>query len=226
MTVPFTPTQMCGIFLPMKPHVELTRSTTLRVNPEQAKCVEGLTAKQEKVLKFIRERVGENLPPTIREIAGEMGVSSTGTVRDYLTALQRKGYLKRTNNKSRAIELLDSPDKIPIISSIAAGEPKLAYEDIEGYVEIARENTFALKVKGESMIDAGIMDGDIAVIRKQKTADNGDIIAALLDNNEVTLKRLKRAAGRFFLEAANSKYPPIHKDFSVIGKLITIIRKY
>lgn len=195
---------MCGIFLPMKPPVELT-------------------AKQEKVLKFIRERVGERLPPTIREIAGEMGFASTGTVRDYLKALQRKGYLKRENNKSRAIELLD---KIPIISSIAAGEPKLAYEDIEGYVEIPRENTFALKVKGDSMIDAGIMDGDVAVIRKQKTADNGDIIAALLDNNEVTLKRLKRGAGRFFLEAANSKYPPIHKDFSIIGKLVNIIRKY
>lgn len=199
---------MCGIFLPMKPQVELT-------------------AKQEKVLNFIRERVGERLPPTIREIAREIGVSSTGTVRDYLAALQKKGYLKRTNNKSRAIELLDkSPNKIPIISSIAAGEPKLAYEDIEGYVEIARENIFALKVKGESMIDAGIMDGDIAVIRKQKTADNGDIIAALLDNNEVTLKRLKRDAGKPFLEAANSKYPPIHKDFSIIGKLVNIVRKY
>ncbi|MFA5338829.1 MAG: transcriptional repressor LexA [Candidatus Omnitrophota bacterium] len=191
----------------MKPHVELT-------------------AKQEKVLKFIRERVGERLPPTIREIAGEIGVSSTGTVRDYLAALQKKGYLKRTNNKSRAIELLDSPNKIPIISSIAAGQPKLAYEDTEGYVEIARENTFALKVKGESMIDAGIMDGDIAVIRKQKTADNGDIIAALLDNNEVTLKKLKIGAGKPFLEAANKKYPPIHKDFSIIGKLVNIVRKY
>ena len=191
---------MCGIFLPMKPQVELT-------------------AKQEKVLKFIRERVGQSLPPTIMEIAGEMGFASTGTVRDYLAALQRKGYLKRENNKSRGIAL---------IGSIAAGEPKLAYEDIEGYVdvEVSRDNTFALKVKGESMIDAGIMDGDIAVIRKQKTADNGDIIAALLDNNEVTLKRLRRGASKPFLEAANKNYPPIHKDFSVIGKLVTIVRKY
>ena len=201
----------------MKPQVELIHSVALRINPEQAKRVEGLTAKQEKVLKFIRERVGDSLPPTIREIAGEMGFASTGTVRDYLEALCKKGFLKRESNKSRGIAL---------IGSIAAGEPKLAYEDVEGYVEIARENTFALKVKGESMIDAGIMDGDIAVIRKQKTADNGDIIAALLDNNEVTLKRLKRGAGRFFLEAANSKYPPIHKDFSIIGKLVNIVRKY
>ena len=207
----------------MKPQVELIHSAALRINPEQAKRFEGLTAKQEKVLKFIRERVGENLPPTIREIAGEMGFGSTGTVRDYLAALQKKGYLTRANNKSRAIQLLN---KIPIISSIAAGAPSLAYEDIEGYVEVSRDNVFALKVKGESMIDVGIMDGDIAVIRKQKTADNGDIIAALLDNNEVTLKKLRRSAGKPFLEAANSKYPPIHKDFSIIGKLVNIIRKY
>ena len=186
-----------------------------------------LTPKQEKVLKFIRERVGESLPPTIREIAGEMGFGSTGTVRDYLAALQRKGYLTRTSNKSRGIQLFN---KIPIISHIAAGEPKLAYEDIEGYVELPAgapgKGVFALKVKGESMIDAGIMDGDVAIVRKQKTADNGDIIAALLDNNEVTLKRLKTGTGRPFLEAANRKYPPIHKDFSIIGKLITIVRKY
>lgn len=207
---------MCGIVLPVKQPVKLT-------------------AKQEKVLRFIRERVGENLPPTIREIAGELGFSSTGTVRDYLAALQRKGYLKRTNNKSRAIELLDnSLNKIPIIGRIAAGKPNLAYEDIEGYVEpygllpanINWDDVFALKVKGESMIEAGIMDGDIAIVRKQKSADNGDIIAALLDNNEVTLKRLRRSANRFFLEAANRNYPPIHKDFSIIGKLISIIRRY
>lgn len=207
---------MCGIFLPVKQPVKLT-------------------TKQEKVLRFIRERVGENLPPTIREIAKELGFSSTGTVRDYLTALQRKGYLKRTNNKSRAIELLDNGlNKIPIIGSIAAGKPNLAYEDIEGYIEpygllpanISRDEVFALKVKGESMAEAGIMDGDIAIVRKQKSADNGDIIAALLDNNEVTLKRLRRSANKIFLEAANRNYPPIQKDFSVIGKLITIIRKY
>ncbi len=199
---------MCGIFLPMKARTELT-------------------AKQEKVLNFIRERVGEGIPPTIREIAGEIGVSSTGTVRDYLKALERKGLLKRTNNKSRAIELLGrAPGKIPIISRIAAGDPKLAYEDIEGYVDIARDGTFALKVKGDSMVDAGIMDGDIAVVSKQKTADSGDIIAALLDNNEVTLKRLRRGAGKPFLEAANKNYPPIHKDFSIIGKLVNIVRKY
>ncbi|MDD5729707.1 MAG: transcriptional repressor LexA, partial [Candidatus Omnitrophica bacterium] len=173
--------------------------------------------------------------PTIREIARESGFSSTGTVRDYLAALEKKGYLKRTNNKSRAIELLQNTfNKIPIISTIAAGKPSFAYEDIEGYVDtddlflgrLTFDDIFALKVKGESMIEAGIMDGDIAVIKKQPAADNGDIIAALLENNEVTLKRLRRKEQTIYLEAANPDYQPIYKDFTVMGKLITIVRKY
>jgi len=88
------------------------------------------------------------------------------------------------------------------------------------------EDVFALRVKGDSMIDAGILDGDVAIIKKQPNADNNDIVAALLDNNEVTLKRLRAKAGKFHLEAANSKYPPIFEEFKVLGKLLTIIRKY
>ena len=194
-----------------------------------------LTPKQDKVLRFIRERIRQDIPPTIREIARELGFSSTGTVRDYLRALEKKGYLKRKNNLSRAIELLnDNFNKIPIIASIAAGKPDLAYEDIQGYVELdhvlpkesGQSDIFALKVKGESMIEAGIMDGDIAIIRKQKTASNKDIIAALLENNEVTLKRFKTKGSKPFLAPANVNYQPIYKDFTIIGKLITILRKY
>lgn len=196
-----------------------------------------LTTKQQEVLDFIRRRKHENIPPTIREIAGHMGFSSTGTVRDYLEALEKKGYLKRSNNLSRSIELLrDNYGKIPIIADIAAGKPNLAYEDIQGYVgtedlflsRISQDDVFALKVKGDSMIEAGILEGDIAVIRKQPTADHGDIIAALLDNNEATLKRLKKRphTNGFFLEPANKNYRPIEKSFSIIGKLLTIIRKY
>ena len=207
---------MCGIVIFMQPNQELT-------------------PKQHKVLRFIRERIRQDIPPTIREIARELGFSSTGTVRDYLRALEKKGYLKRKNNLARAIELLtDNFNKIPIIASIAAGKPDLAYEDIQGYVEIDRvlpqasgqSDIFALKVKGESMIEAGIMDGDIAVIRKQKTAANNEIIAALLENNEVTLKRFKTKGSKVFLAPANVNYKPIYKDFTIIGKLITILRKY
>jgi len=194
-----------------------------------------LTPKQTKVLEFIRKRLRQNFPPTIREIAKELGFSSTGTVRDYLAALQKKGYLKRLNNKSRAIELLKGNlDKIPIIANIAAGQPDLAYEDIQGFVEPSQilpgqagfNDTFALKIKGDSMIDAGIMDGDIAIIKKEQTANNSEIIAALLDNNEVTLKRLRQKDNVFFLEPANKNYQPIYKDFTVIGRLVTIIRRY
>ena len=207
---------MCGIFLLMK----------------QARP---LTPKQQKVLDFIRQEIRQNLPPTIREIAQELGFSSTGTVRDYLTALQNKGYLKRSSYKSRAIELLkDDSRKIPIIASIPAGKPNVAYEDIEGYLDtdelflgrLTQNDVFALRVKGESMLEAGIMDGDVAIIKKQPNANNGDVVAALLENNEVTLKRLKYKGTRYFLEPANKNYQPIYKDFAVIGKLITVIRKY
>jgi repressor LexA len=194
-----------------------------------------LTPKQKKVLDFIRKRVGERLPPTVREIGEELGFKSTGTVRDYLKALMQKGLLRRMNNKSRALELTERAGfKIPIIGTIVAGRPNLAYEEIQGYVDtddlylgrLGFEDVFALKVKGESMIGAGILDGDIAVIKKQPHAANNDIVAALMDNNEVTLKRLRSKSGRFHLEAANSNYPPIFEEFKVIGKLITVIRRY
>jgi len=194
-----------------------------------------LTPKQEKVLNFIRKRVGERLPPTIREIGEELGFKSTGTVRDYLKALMQKGLVRRMNNKSRAIELTERASfKIPIIGTIMAGKPNLAYEEIQGYVDaddlflgrLGFDDVFALRVKGDSMIDAGILDGDIAIIKKRPNADNNDIVAALLDNNEVTLKRLRSRAGKFHLEAANPNYAPIFEEFKVIGKLITVIRKY
>jgi repressor LexA len=194
-----------------------------------------LTPKQEKVLNFIRKRIGERLPPTIREIGEELGFKSTGTVRDYLKALIQKGLVRRMNNKSRAIELTERASlKIPIIGTIMAGKPNLAYEEIQGYVDaddlflgrLGFDDVFALRVKGDSMIDAGILDGDVAVIKKRPDANNNDIVAALLDNNEVTLKRLICKSGKFHLEAANINYPPIFEEFKVIGKLITVIRKY
>ncbi|MCX5700159.1 MAG: transcriptional repressor LexA [Candidatus Omnitrophica bacterium] len=194
-----------------------------------------LTPKQEKVLNFIRKKVGERLPPTIREIGEELGFKSTGTVRDYLKALVQKGLVRRMNNKSRAIELTERASfKIPIIGTIMAGKPGLAYEEIQGYVDaddlylgrLGFDDVFALRVKGDSMIDAGILEGDIAIIKKRPDANNNDVVAALLANNEVTLKRLRSKSGKFHLEAANANYPPIFEEFKVIGKLITVIRKY
>lgn len=195
-----------------------------------------LTPKQRRVFEFINERIQFNIPPTIREIAKHMGFSSTGTVRDYLKALERKGYIRQGKNRlARSIEILKyGLTRIPVLARITAGEPNLAYEDIEGYVELndlltrraIQKDIFALKVKGDSMIEAGIMEGDVAIIKKQPTANDRDIIAALLENNEVTLKRLRHKKNRPFLEAANRNYQPIYKDFKVIGKLINILRKY
>ena len=160
-----------------------------------------------------------------------MGFKSTGTVRDYLKALENKGYLKRSEGLSRSIELLrDTLSKIPILGTIPAGGPDLAYENIEGYVELddllaGQSNLFALKVKGDSMVDAGILDGDIAIIKKQSSAYKGDIVAALI-GDEATLKRLRYTKDAAYLEAANKNYPPIFENFAIIGKLITIVRKY
>ena len=154
----------------------------------------------------------------------------------------QKGLVRRMNNKSRAIELTERASfKIPIIGTIMAGKPGLAYEEIQGYVDaddlylgrLGFDDVFALRVKGDSMIDAGILEGDIAIIKKRPDASNNDVVAALLANNEVTLKRLRSnaglpagKAGKFHLEAANANYPPIFEEFKVIGKLITVIRKY
>lgn len=137
---------------------------------------------------------------------------------------------------ARSIEVSEHALRIPILGSIPAGNPTMAYEHIEGYVDtndlylgrLCFEDVFAVRVKGKSMIEAGIMDGDIAVIKKQPSAEDGEIVAAILTKtDEVTLKRLrKKDRHSYFLEAANPDYPPIFEEFTVIGKLMTIIRKY
>jgi len=195
-----------------------------------------LTPKQRKVFDFIAERIQSSIPPTIREIAKHMGFSSTGTVRDYLKTLEKKGYVRQGKNRlSRSIEILKyNLTRIPILAAIPAGEPNLAYEDTEGYVELndlltrraIQKDIFALRVKGDSMVEAGIMQGDVAIIKKQPTANEGEIIAALLENNEVTLKKLRYKKNKPYLEPANNNYPAIYKDFTIIGKLINILRKY
>lgn len=201
----------------------------MRLKPE-------LTQKQRKVFEFIHEKIQANIPPTIREIARHMGFSSTGTVRDYLRALERKGYIRQGKNRlARSIEILKyNLTRIPVLSRITAGEPNLAYQDIEGYVELndlltrtaVQKDIFALKVKGDSMIEAGIMDGDVAIIKRQAIANDGDIVAALLENNEATLRRLRLKKNKPFLEAANKNYQPIYREFAIIGKVINILRKY
>lgn len=194
-----------------------------------------LTDKQKQILQFIaREIWQEKKPPTIREIGQNFKFSSTGTVRDYLRALQKKGYIRLVKKKSRAIELIgERLLQFPIVAQVYAGGPILTYEDIEGYLDLERlvfqqdEKIFALRVKGDSMIEAGIIPQDLVLVRRQPSCENGDIVVAQL-SGETTIKYFNRHKGKTYLEPANKDYPPIlvQDNLSIIGKVISVIRKY
>jgi len=198
------------------------------------KNIQKLTSKQKQVLKFIYEKIRfENLPPTIREIASHFKFSSTGTVRDYLKALVNKGYIKTKANKSRAIEIVrEALFSFPILGRVRAGLPNLAVEEIEGYLNLdslvfSDDSTFALRVKGDSMIEAGIMPDDLVLVRKQEVAQTGETVVALVED-EATVKKLKRRGSDYYLEPANPNYNPIPMDenVSIIGKVISVVRRF
>lgn len=193
-----------------------------------------LTVKQKEVLKFIYETIKSNhIPPTIREIAKHFDFSSTGTVRDYLKALVDKGFIKIAANKSRAIELVrEAIFNIPILGQVRAGLPNLAVEEIEGYLNLdslvfSDDDTFALRVKGDSMNGAGILPSDLVLVKRQNIAKTGETIVALI-GDEATVKYLQKRGKDYFLEAANPKYDPIKVDenVSILGKVISVIRRF
>ena len=198
-----------------------------------------LTKRQRQIFDFIIEKKRQvGYPPSVREIGAGVGLSSSSTVHSHLTALEKKGLIKRDPTKPRALEIMgdkysDSHEdgssvKLPLIGQIAAGQPNLAEEDIEDYIsvpkEIADDSSFLLKVSGDSMIEAGILDGDIVVIKKQAVADNGDIVAALVDD-EATLKRFYKEDGSIRLQPENSSMQPTYPDeVSIIGKATGLLR--
>ncbi len=207
----------------------------------------GLTARQEEILEYIKKYSKENrMPPTVREIGNHFEISSTNGVRSILAALIKKGYINRSPRLSRGIEILDNgseADKsetvsntieIPIVGRVAAGTPILAVQNLEGTVTIDRDflacrtDVFALRVKGDSMINAGIFDGDLIFARQQKTADRGEIVVAQVDN-EATVKYYHPNADHVELRPANPRYRPIivknDKDFSIAGRVIGVMRK-
>lgn len=194
-----------------------------------------LTDKQRDVLKFIYDAIKtSNLPPTIREIAQHFGFSSTGTVRDYLHALAQKGYIRLTANKSRAIELVkEALFRIPILGQVQAGLPTLAVEEIEGYLDLdslvfSDDDTFALRVRGDSMIEAGIMPDDLVLVRRQNIAQTGETVVALVGSEEATVKHLRKRGNMYYLDPANPLYEPIpvNEDVQIIGKVISVVRKF
>ena len=205
-----------------------------------------LTDRQLEIYEYIKKYAKENhMPPTVREIGNHFEISSTNGVRSILAALIKKGYINRSPRLSRGIEIISSNKErsevapsntieIPIVGRVAAGTPILAVQNLEGTVTIDRDflacrtDVFALRVKGDSMINAGIFDGDLIFARQQKTADRGEIVVAQIDN-EATVKYYQPQSDHIELRPANPKYRPIivkdNKDFSIAGRVIGVMRR-
>ena len=188
-----------------------------------------------KVMDYIRKFSEENgYTPSVREIGKECGIKSTATVYSYLQKLQDKGYLNKATNKKRSVTLAKSSGvNIPLIGTVTAGQPIFAYENYEDYYtfpagEFRGEDLFMLRVQGTSMIDAGIMDGDKIVVRRQETAENGEIVVALVDDS-ATVKRFYRKGGQIVLHPENEALSDmIFEDgqVSILGKVVGLIRNY
>lgn len=193
---------------------------------------ENLTRTQLSVLECIRDYIDRNgYPPSVRDICSAVGLSSPSTVHSHLSTLERLGYIARDGGRNRSIRLTEqsTPSGVPILGTVAAGAPILAVEDAIGYIPYDPERSgeyFALKIKGESMINAGILDGDMIIVRRQNTALNGEIVVALL-GDEATCKRLSRDRGQVLLLPENEEYSPIDgSEASILGKVTAVIRKY
>ncbi len=203
-----------------------------------------LTEKERKLLFFIREHIRKKgIPPSMREIMKKFGYSSIGTVQSYIYSLEKKGAIKRDKGKARALRITEKESlvksefiDIPVIGAIAAGYPVFSDENEIEHIEVPEagldgKNVFALKVSGESMVDAGIYDGDIAVIEKTSSIKNGDIAAVLIDG-EVTLKVYKKVShDEILLIPKNSEMKPItirkgEKEAKILGKMKGLYRKY
>ena len=186
--------------------------------------------KQEKILEFLNAYVEENgYPPAVREICAAVGLRSTATVSYHLNELKKQGRIKGEPNKRRAIALPDTQrqGRIPVIGVVTAGLPILAVENIESTIPWDGDpECFALRVRGDSMIGAGILDGDKVVVRPQPDADNGEIVVALLED-EATVKRLHREKDEVWLLPENPAYSPIDgHNASILGKVKAVIREY
>ena len=192
-----------------------------------------LNEKQQKVLAFVKERLGDGIPPTVREICDACGIKSTSTVHAYLKRLEEEGYIDRMDGLNRAIRLPgESVTRVPLLGKVTAGLPILAVEEVEDYVPFSGGSQypagelFALRVSGTSMINAGILDRDVVIVQRTNTAQNGDIVVALIDD-EATVKRFYRDGRRFRLQPENDDYKPIYTDHvRILGKVVASIRYY
>lgn len=201
--------------------------------------MKGLTRRQREVVEFIRDIISEHsYPPTIREIAAHFSISVKAAF-DHVKALEKKQVLKSDLNRSRSLEIISEEFApvheavaIPLLGDVAAGMPLLTEENFDGSLTISTDmlgngEFFALRVKGDSMINDGIFDGDYAVIKKTSSASNGAIVVAWVEEDAVTLKRLFKEQNRVRLQAENDAYPPIYtQDVRIVGTLQLVIRDY
>ena len=190
-----------------------------------------VTENEKMVFEFIKDRIEEGYPPTVREICAEFGFKSTSTAHRYINNLTAKGLLEKGNNQNRAMMLTGGNGmKIPLVGTVTAGIPITAIEEITDYISFqpARHYSnplFALKVRGESMINAAILDGDMVVIEQTPYAENGDIVCALVDNESATIKTFYKEDGHYRLQPENDTMDPIIVDeVSILGKVVGVVR--
>jgi repressor LexA len=197
-----------------------------------------LTKRQQEIFEFVKRYVGEHgYPPTVRDIGKAIGLTSSSTVHAHLANLEKLGLLKRDPTKPRALEVLVdkarsavSPGGLPLVGQVAAGSPVLADENIEEYVPVpgiagGDEGEFVLKVKGDSMVNAGILEGDHVIVRKQDTAKNGEIVVALV-GDEATVKRFFREQEHVRLQPENETMEPIlTRDVKLLGRVVGVCRR-
>ncbi|MFJ8261385.1 transcriptional repressor LexA [Rummeliibacillus sp. NPDC094406] len=198
-----------------------------------------VSKRQEDILEFIKEEVrSKGYPPSVREIGEAVGLASSSTVHGHLNRLESKGLIRRDPTKPRAIEILDQDNiskqgvmHVPLVGKVTAGLPITAIENIEEYFPIPNyygtsdDHIFMLEIMGESMIEAGILDGDYVIVKQQATANNGDVIVAMTEENEATVKRFYKEDGFFRLQPENSSMDPIIvESVSVLGKVVGLYR--
>ena len=192
---------------------------------------------QQKILDFIKSEIEDKgYPQSVREICAAVGLRSTSTVHAHLNHLEQQGLIRRDSTKPRALEVLDGSQSrgrsVPLVGRVTAGQPILAVENIEEYLSLPQSvlgqgRMFALRVEGESMIDAGILDGDIVILRQQDTAENGEIVVAMTPDDEATVKRIFYEENRVRLQPENPTMQPIYVDtVTVLGKLTALIRQF
>jgi repressor LexA len=202
-----------------------------------------LSKRQQDILDFIKEEVKKKgYPPSVREIGEAVGLASSSTVHGHLARLESKGFIRRDPTKPRAIEILDMEEtarmpasnvvNVPVVGKVTAGQPITAIENVEEFFPLperlvpADEQVFMLEVMGDSMIEAGILDGDYVIVRQQKTANNGDIVVAMTEEDEATVKRFFKEKDHIRLQPENSTMEPIIlRNVSILGKVIGVYRQ-